>query len=170
MIEKVCPICGQIFEAAYTSVKYCSDQCRQIGAKQARRSWEQRSGYSEKQRQLMAERRRERSEAIQEANRSARISREEADRINKERAENARKQLIESATAGDLVSIMILAQRSGNWPEYWRAYKAYEIQLAEERGEDCTAKVNSIPVTDPDFEALVIYSIENEKRIYIESR
>ena len=170
MNERICPVCGSVFKPAYISSKYCSEECRRIGTENARKSWEQRSGYREKQRQRMAQIRQERGEAIREATniRKRNLAEEEAQRV--QRRQQHRQQLEDQAAAGDPLSIMILAKEAGNWPEYWKSYKAYEIQLAKERGEDCSAKVNGIPVTDPDFEVLVIYSIENEKRIYIESR
>ncbi len=170
MIEKVCPVCGSIFTPAYISVKYCSEECRRIGTENARKAWEDRSGYREKQRRYMRQIREERSEEIRRAVsiRKTNEAEEAAQRL--QRRQQQRQRLEKKAAAGDPLSIMILTKEAGNWPEYWKAYKAYEIQLAKERGEDCSAKVNGIPITDPDFEVLVIYSIENEKQIYIELR
>lgn len=167
MYTRICPICGKEFTAAKGNVKYCSPDCRAAGNREKRKSWEDRTDYREKQR-LAAQQYRE--EKAQE-------ERREAEKANKKKQaaikrkqtiaqKKAREELLAAAEGGDYFALMELAQENGDNIAYWHWYKEYEIDYAESWGRKSTRTVNDISVYNPEFERLVVQSIELEGRIF----
>ena len=159
----ICPICGKEFEAKAANAKYCSTACRQKGKYQRRREWEKESGYLDKQREKMRLYR-ERVTAEEKAEQEAAEKRKE---INRKRQETRRKnlerdKLLQAAEQGDAFARMALAmEESGNTsPEYWEAFKDYDLQYAASWNKESTTTVNGISIHAPQFGLAISMSIE----------
>lgn len=159
----ICPICGKEFEAKTANAKYCSIACRQKGKYRQRKEWELQSGYLEKQRQAMQEYR-NKIAAEKKADQEAKAKQEAKQKKQRENKQHKKEQkrLLTAAEKGDPLSRLLLAaQESGNKsPEYWEAYKEYDISCAEKIGNKSTTTVNGISVYNPDFGLSVSISIE----------
>lgn len=145
---KICPVCGQIFDAEHPASKYCSARCKKEGSRAARRKWEEKTHYraavKEKRKREQARQKR----IDQEAARMAQKSRE-SDTIPPEIARLSDK-------------LDVLEEIGGNsTPEYWDAFKEYEQATAAEEGRESTMTVNGVRVNDPDFTRLVLKSLKS---------
>lgn len=164
MKEITCTICGNTFYSESGNAKFCSDECRLEGSKIARRAWEERTGYKDKQRELMREKRKkERIDNIKQ-------NKIDLTERKKERSESESKrieQLQNAAAAGDPLSRMMLAKRYSK--EFWDAYRDYEIQNMKCQKKIKDVTVNDISVYDDDFVTRVVASIEEHKIILIET-
>lgn len=163
--QRICAICNTPFTATGARAKYCSPKCRAIGTQKARKEWEIKSNFKEKQRLRMKERRRvsreelhRQQEAVQAVIRQKRLEQAKADR-KKSLAETRRK-----AKAGNLDAQMDIALEEGNALKYWRLYK--EAILQAEREFNCTLKhiVGGIDVHTDNFEYLIAEKLENKKQ------
>lgn len=161
-----CAICGTTFTASSARAKYCSPTCKDLGAKNARRKWEAKSDYKEKQRLRMKERRRvsreelhRQQEAVQAVIRQERLEQAKEDR-KKTLAETRRK-----AKAGDLDAQMDIALEKGNSLEYWRLYKECILQSEKEFNYIGRHTVGGIEVREDNFEYLVVEMLEGETEI-----
>ena len=162
MKAKICPICGESFTPATPADKYCSAGCREKGIYSARKEWEARSDFLEKQRQRMrdyrAARSRERAAERETAAKQRNVK-------HNERLEQQRKQrealILQAAREGDPAAQMTIArQESGVCSlEYWRAFQRMELK-AESKGRRLITSVNGIDVRNPDFPLGVVLSIE----------
>lgn len=147
MIMKICAVCGAEFEAKHKNTKYCPNcqaaAYRQQGTQRARA---RRAEMRESERQFMRE---------QQAK-----AREEREKEFEKAAAAREKELQAAAASGDLLAALTIAEREpGRYysTKYWKAYKAYAV---DQNGSNFVTVVNSIPVTDPDFEKLVVDSIK----------
>ena len=143
--------------------KYCSDACRKVGLRQIRKQWEARTGYTEKEREKNAQRRaaaaaKRREDAAERETVQAQARKRSADQA---KADKARR-----AASGDPVARMLQSKVSGDWREYWTAFKEYEIQYAEKNGKKSTRSVNGISIHDPDFVGLVLVATARDQKIY----
>ena len=125
----------------------------------------------EKQRQAMQEYRSRiaaEKKAEKEAAQKEEAKRRKQQEANRRKREKAR--ILQAAEQGDALARMILAAReSGNRsPEYWEAYKDYDIEYAAKFGKKSTTTVNGISVHNPEFGLAVSISIEETGSIYVE--
>ena len=167
MIRKSCPICGREF-AAISNKKYCSEACRIEGAKRARKSWRVRTGYNETQREKMRAYRQALADEKNAAQAEADARRQaEAERRRKEAAEIRKQKLKERAATGYPSATMLLYSKQS--PNYWQAFKEYELQFAASLSnpKPATACVNGISIYDDHFANEVIRSIKERNMIYI---
>lgn len=145
-MKYVCVVCGREFEKDRGHHKYCSDECREKGARIIRKQWETDTDYTERQRIAAAKRR--------------------EDRKPKAKPKKLREKRV--AVVKDGIADRLLAARlKGDHREYWQVYQRYEIDTAERQGHFSRCKVNGISVYHPQFVELVLDSIEREKRISI---
>jgi len=149
MFQKICAICGRPFDGVVPNAKYCSDDCRQRGAKSRREEWVERTGYRKKKREEMQQRRREALERFRRPSKS----REEV------RAEYMA-DLYSRAEAGDHYAKQEIARMNGDWIGFWTAYRDGEIAWSASFGKKSRRIVNGISVYDPDFVEAVIRSID----------
>lgn len=143
--------------------KYCSDACRKVGKRQIRKQWEARTGYTQKEREKNAQRRstaaaKRREDAAEQETAQAQARKRAADR--------AKSAMAQRAASGDPVARMLQAKVSGDWREYWTAFKEYEIQYAEKNGKKSTRSVNGISIHEPDFVELVLVATARDQKIY----
>lgn len=169
-----CIICGKEFTTNRTNVKYCSDECRNKGRESKRKEWEKKTGYTLKQCEKMREKREhiKHEKALQEKKieKAKEKQKEINEKRNRTRLLNDKICLLsESYNQGNPLDGMILAKMLyGNKnPEYWEAFKRYEMQQADIMGVECTTNVNGISVTDKNFPLSVCISIEELGSIFI---
>ena len=163
-----CPICGQSFTPAAAGSRYCSEPCRQEGRRLARKAWEERTGYREKQR-AAAQEYRERKAAAAALEAEAAAIRDEHNRRRRQARQAAKGQesLEAQARQGDLFAKLQLQKRAGgNATEaYWAAFQAVELaQEAANPGHN-VCLVNGIAIGDPDFALKVVMTIEETGQI-----
>ena len=155
-----CAVCGKKFIAHAPSVKYCSPECRKKGTYEKRKKWESDTGFKEKQKQKMRLKREgitaeEKRKQLEEEKRKQRnLKRRQTRRIKKRQSE-----LEYKADQGDYLAKMELEEDICTI-EYWKAYKGYCLQFAEELGEICLHFVNGISIQEENFELLVVESIK----------
>jgi len=151
MEKKICVICGRSFIPGAKNAKYCSGTCADKGQAMRRREWENRTGYREKRRK-QAQQRREEIRAAAEADRDAR-----ARRMAEERQKNAQEaRRIDEERTDALGRLMRLKRTGGNiTPEYWEAFKEYDLETAAESRKISSTEVNGISVHADDFGRLV---------------
>jgi len=157
----ICEICEKPFETSARNAKYCSDECRDEGARLKREKWEEETNYNERQRRRMAEQRKAEQEAIRrvstEAHRKKRKRQEqEADKRKEERL-NALKQRAEQ---GDNLALMHLAEP--NSYEYWEAFRDYELEIMAEYEKPIVRYVNDVSIFDDNFSEKVVSSIKEQ--------
>lgn len=161
MKSKICPICGTEFTPKSNNSKYCSDNCRKIGRKVNRKKWELETDYREKQKEKAAEYRKK-----QKAENQAQDKKKKKEKAAKKTSLKAKNTADKPASTIELLAAAI--GRAGNTSiEYWRAFKDYEIEFAEEAGIISKTEVNGISVYNGDFENLVIESIKEHGAINI---
>lgn len=157
MNVKICPICQKKFTAGKGNIKYCSEACREAGKAAARKQWEARTQYTEKQREAATKRREE------DRQKQAKLTRErqrQHDLEHRERLQRMREDLERRAEAGDYAALEQLARERGDMLQFWHWRKMREIEYAESNGRYSTFTVNEISVYDDDFEQKVLRSIE----------
>ncbi len=163
MKSKICPICGTEFTPKSNNSKYCSDNCRKVGRKVNRKNWELKTEYREKQKEKAAEYRKKRkaeNQAPDQENKKGKTTKKTSTKAKEKKTESKPRSTI------DLLAAEI--GRAGNIGiEYWRAFKNYEIEFAEEAGTISKTEVNGISVYNGDFENLVIESIKERGVINI---
>lgn len=131
---KTCPICGSSFSGK-GKMKFCSPSCAEAGARQARKEWEERTGFLEKQRKRAQDYRDQQAginrELMEQEAKKKAANRKRADtrRLNKER-----KELIEAADAGDLDAMMDLAFETGDMRTYYTLYQEQLFRNDREYG------------------------------------
>lgn len=152
-ITKKCKVCGAVFRPGSSSALYCSEACRKIGTRQARKQWEAKTDYRAKQREYQSRRRQEDAKAKEKKATETEAKREGARRRSQAQA---RALLEEKAAAGDHFARMLLAKRAGDLLTYWKEFAAYEIEFAENAGYPSKRTVNGISVYLPDFAEQVI--------------
>lgn len=148
---KTCPICKSQFETS-TKMKYCSEKCRYLGERQARKAWEERTDFSKKQQEKrQAERDAKHEEmAIAVNQRNAELDRIRVERLKADKQNNS-----------DYSVLMQEAQESGDSLAYWKYYALREIEESENAfGRKSTRTVNDISVYNVNFPQLVIRSID----------
>ena len=137
-MQKICPICGNSFEAK-ANKRYCSESCSKQGGQNKRDAWEKRTEYNENQRvKRQAERDRRRIEELE----LARTRQEEAQKQHEERLKRDRQALLDRAEAGDFGALEQLARERGDTAEAWRYFALREIHDSEEWGRKATTTVN----------------------------
>ena len=163
MYLTTCVICGREFEGR-NGAKYCSEPCKIEGRKRARRDWIDRTGFNEKKREAM---RLYRQGITKEQEKQAKKKAAAHNRYLRRKAKLAKaaaeKELLERAASGDPWARMDVARNNQDRLEYWKAFRDYELQIAEDldyASRNEVYVVNNIPVTDPDFAELVIESID----------
>ncbi len=164
----ICPICGRTFTPATPSSKYCSATCRHEGRRQARKAWELRTNYREKQRAAAQEYRDQKAaDAALEAADAA--AREENNRRRRQARQSAKATaaLEAQARTGDPLAALSLLSSTGkkDTAEYWEAFKAYELAQAAARPGGRVMYVNGIAIGDPDFSLKVTITIQETGRI-----
>src|SRR5699024_1297161 len=157
----ICDICEKPFETDARNAKYCSDECRDEGARLKREKWAKETNYNERQRRRMAEQRKAEQEAIRrvstEKHRKKRKRQEqEADKRKEERL-NALKQRAEQ---GDNLALMHLAEP--NSYEYWEAFRDYELEIMAEYEKPIVRYVNDVSIFDDNFSEKVVSSIKEQ--------
>ncbi len=162
MEKRQCLVCGQTFTPTTGNGRYCSPTCATIGNAQKRREWEQTSGYLERKR-LQAKQRRDAIKAAAEADRaeSAKKAEQKRNRQNNRRRKAARNTLLQAAQQGDALALLHIAATGGGncTPEYWEAYKQYDLKQAANAGKISQTEVNGISVQSADFGRLVCETI-----------
>lgn len=161
MIKK-CLICGKDFEAR-TNKLYCSAACQKKGNAQTRKAWEAKTGYNEKRRSQASERKRIEEAKLQEGYEQRSLDRE---RRHEEIRKANRQALLDRASKGEPSALMQLARENGDHFTYWHNYKLDAITASESEGRFSTQEVNGISVYDPDFEELVISSINESGKCF----
>ena len=136
----ICPICGRSFTPATASSKYCSAACRHEGRRQARKAWEDRTDYREKQRAAAQEYRDQKAAADA---------------------------LEAQARQGDALAALLMLSRAGKKAsaEYWEAFKAYETARTAGQAAPRVMFVNGVAIGDPDFSLKVTITIQETGRI-----
>lgn len=153
METRNCTVCGRAFIPLSANGKYCSGTCADRGQAIRRREWENRTGYREKRR-IQAQERRDAIKAAAEADREA-AAQQKAEEQARRRSEPQ-----EQETAGSLGRLRQAGRAGGNiTPEYWEAFKEYDLEFAAESGQISRTEVNGIPVQAADFGRLVCDSI-----------
>ena len=159
-----CVICGKLFTRENGNGKYCSRKCSEIGSKAKRKEWELRTGYREKKR-IEAQKRRDATKAAAKADREA-AAQQRAEDFNRWKAERK-----EQHPENELSRLASIAEMNGNSsPEYWEAFKEYDLKYAADSGRISRMEVNGIPVSEPDFGLLVCETIAAGGRIIARAR
>lgn len=160
----ICDICEKPFETDARNAKYCSDKCRDEGARLKREKWAKETNYNERQRERMAQERKAKREAIRrETTKVYRKQKEQAERETRERQEAKQIELKQRAEQGDNLALMRMAKP--NSFEYWEAFKAYTLEEMSEYEEPKIRYVNDISILDEDFAEKVVFSIEKKQVI-----
>ena len=161
MIKK-CLICGKKFEARSNKL-YCSAACQKKGNAKTRKAWETKTGYNEKRRSSASERKRLEEAKLQEEYEQRSLDRE---RRHEEISKAIRQDLLDRASRGEPAALMQLARERGDRFSYWHNYKLDAITMSESQGRYSTQEVNGVSVYDPDFEELVISSIDESGKCF----
>ena len=98
---------------------------------------------------------------------AARVEAEARERRQIEDQERRQKSLDQAAAAGDPFARMTIAMKNGGMysTEFWSAWRAYDVQYAEESGKVSKSTVNECDVSEPDFAQLVVESIRQTGKI-----
>lgn len=166
MITKICPICGTEFTTEKGNHKFCSDACRIEGAKLARKEWEDRTGFREKQREKMrlyraqvtAEKAKKRAELRAKRQKELQEKQKQITLENRKREQK----LIE---AGDPRARM--RQLTPSCLEYWIAFQEAELNNSIESGEPSSTTVNGISIYVDHFPEEALQSVKDRGIIMI---
>ena len=160
---KVCKYCGKPFVPSAHFRSYCSDECAELGKRQNRLQWIEKTEY----RKHDAEKHRQKRDQQRQYNDEISKEREKALEIEQEkRLKEIAASFNAKCEAGDPFSLMLKAkEESGNTSiEYWNAFQQYILSLGDS-GD--AVLVNGLSVYDDDFSERVSESIRELKSVKI---
>lgn len=148
---KVCEYCGNEFEGSGNS-RYCSEECKALGARAKLTSWRERTDYNERKRAQRNQAQLEHAPRPKAQN----MKRLEA----RDRSIKLEEELQERMDQGEAMAHLINEARHNpqSW-EYWHWFKQARVEYCEKHDTTCTTTVNNISVYDELFEDKVIMTI-----------
>ena len=127
---KKCLYCGKTFVPEHHRTAYCSEKCRET----ARKAQKQR--YVDRLRQRI--------------NRPGK-AKPVAEAIGTKAHRQKDNKAVYNKIPGAEYWAAMIREPGNTSPEYWEAFRGYELAQAKANGQECRTVVNGIAVADPDF-------------------
>ena len=155
---KYCAICQKPFKAV-KKAKYCSEKCKLIGARAARKAWESRTNYREKARINAAKRRQEKEKKKKEAaGQTAENNLIFYEDLRQKKLSALREKISKRSKT---FQMMRLAAIENNTVEYWRLRKIWFQENGARPGD---VVVGAADPCNDDFIDEIFSELLNDKR------